>query len=125
MKQLGRYAIAALAVVVVALALAWTLLAHEGRLSVVAAAAIAWPTQIGLFALLLRAQSDPARFMMWWGAGILGRVGVVATVGLLMGRLGSIDPAVLLMSLVGIFFALLLLEPVFLARSENTVQLAQ
>ena len=125
MKASGRYAAAGMAVVLIAVAVSWPFLAGEGRQSVLAAAGIAWPTQVGFFALLVRARVDPSRFMIWWGAGILGRVGVVAVVGLLMGQLGSLQPSVLLMSLVGFFFVLLLLEPVFLARTETKVQLAQ
>ena len=58
--------------------------------------------------------------MAWWGAGIALRVAVVVAVGLASLRLESVEPAALLLSLVGFFFVLLLMEPAFLkADSEN------
>jgi hypothetical protein len=125
MKALGLYSAAGMAVVVTAIALAWTFLSGDGRESLLTAAVIAWPLQVGFFALLVRFQHDPSRFLIWWGAGMLGRMIVLAAVGIGLSRMGSLEPEVLVMSLAGFFFALLLLEPLFLDRGNQTARLAQ
>jgi hypothetical protein len=125
MKALGLYAAAGLIIVLLVTAGAWNFLSPDARESMVMAAAIAWPLQVGLFALLARWQGEPSRFLVVWGAGILGRLGVVAAMGLALNRLGAAQPGVLLMSLVGFLFALLLLEPVFLDRGNQTARLVQ
>ena len=112
MKALGLYSAAGMGVVVLVTAGAWTFLGDAGRESMLTAALIAWPLQVGFFALLKRAQGEPGRFLMWWAAGILGRMAVVVA-------------DVLIMSLAGFLFALLLLEPLFLNLREQNPTLAQ
>ena len=125
MNALGRYAIAGFLVVLVATLALWPFVGAEGHRSLLISAAVALPVQIGAFALLSRALGDPRKFMMWWGAGVLGRVLVVIGLGLAITRLDGIDPSVLLMSAAGYFFALLLLEPAFFDRTANLAQYAQ
>ena len=120
MKALGLYAAVGMAIVLGTIFAAWTFLSEAGRDSMVTAAVIAWPLQVGFFSLLARAQGEPARFMVWWGAGVLGRMFVIAGVGLAMGSLGIVEPGVLLMSLAGFLFTLLLLEPFFLDHGKQT-----
>lgn len=125
MKALGLYSAAGMGIVVLVTAGAWTFLGDAGRESMLTAALIAWPLQVGFFALLKRAQGEPGRFLMWWAAGILGRMAVVVAAGIVVGRLGGVEPDVLIMSLAGFLFALLLLEPLFLNLREQNPTLAQ
>ena len=114
MSALSRYALAALLVVGLGAAGLWMLLNDAGRRGVLLAALIAYPVQVIAFGLLLRARGEPTRFMVWWGSGIAIRVAVVVAVGLASSSLESVEPAALLLSLVGFFFVLLLMEPAFL-----------
>jgi hypothetical protein len=57
--------------------------------------------------------------MVWWGAGIALRVAVVVAVGFASTTLPSVEPAALLLSLVGFFFILLLIEPAFLKAESK------
>ncbi len=120
MNALNRYALTALLVVGLGAAALSVFLDDAGRTGILLAALIAYPVQVMAFALLLRARGEPTRFMAWWGAGIALRVAVVVAVGLASSRLESVEPAALLLSLVGFFFVLLLMEPAFLrADSED------
>lgn len=111
---LGRYALAALIVVALGIGFLWMLLDEPGRQGSLVAGLVAYPVQVAAFWLLLRAREEPTRFLVWWGAGIGLRVSVVIVVGVASRNLGSTDPASLVLSLVGFFFILLLIEPVFL-----------
>ena len=120
MSALSRYALTALLVVGLGATALSVFLDDAGRRGILLAALIAYPVQVIAFGLLLRARGEPTRFMAWWGAGIALRVAVVVAVGLASSRLESVEPAALLLSLVGFFFVLLLMEPAFLkADSEN------
>ncbi len=125
MKSLGRYALTAAAIVLSTMGVLWAFLDGAGRASLLVAAAIALPVQITTFALLLRSGVESSRFMMWWGVGVLGRMVVVVGVGLALDSLTTLDPTVLLLSICGFFFALLLLEPAFVSRATRSAQFAQ
>lgn len=125
MKALGRYAIASLAVLSALAGSGWWFVDPAARASLLTAAAIAWPVQVALFALLARSQGEPARFMLFWGFGILGRLGALAVVGLGLGALGGSRPDVLILALAGFLFALLLLEPFFLNDGNSTASWAR
>lgn len=125
MKALGRYTIVALVIVAAVLAICWPLLDAAGRAGLGVAVAVTLPAQVGLFALLVGARRDPTRFMVWWGLGVLARMGLVAAVGLTVRSLATLDATVALMSTVGLFFIFLLLEPVFLLRDEQVSQYAR
>ena len=100
----------------------WVLLNDEGRRGAALAGLIAYPVQVSAFWLLLRAKDRPSRFLAWWGAGIALRVAVVAAVGIASSRLATLEPAALLLSLVGFFFVLLLMEPVFLKADRTNAR---
>ena len=125
MKALGLYSAASIAVVASVTAGFWVFLSVAGRQSMITAGLIALPLQVAFFALLLRAQGQPKKFMVWWGAGTLGRMIVVAIAGLAGTRVAAVEPGVFLMSLIGFFFGLLLLEPLFLDHGQQTATLAQ
>ncbi len=119
MRALGRYTLTGLLLIAVAVAALFPFLDDEGRKSVLLAAAVAYPVQITVFGLLLRSRGDPSRFFVWWGVGVAVRIGVVIIVGLLALRIESLGAEVLLLSLAGFFFGLLLIEPAFLKGADR------
>lgn len=125
MKSLGRYAATAALILFIGVLAVWTFVDAEGRTALVAAAAVAFPVQLAAFAALRFAGDDAHRFMVVWGVGILGRMVLVAAVGLGREAIPGVDPTVLLMSLCGFLFALLMLEPVFMSRANGSVRFAQ
>lgn len=123
MKALGRYSIAAVLLVAAVSGVLWLFLDDAGRRSLMVAVAITLPVQLGLFMLLIPAVGDQSRFLVRWGMGVLARMAVVAAVGLSLPRLGGLNGEVLILSVCGFFFALLLLEPAFF-RSQGTARFA-
>ena len=114
MNAVVRYALISLLVVGIGSAALLALMDDVGRTGVLLAAGIAVPVQVLAFGLLQGARGDVTRFFVWWGAGIALRVLVVVVVGVLSSGLERGARASLVLSLVGFFFVLLLLEPVFL-----------
>jgi ABC-type branched-subunit amino acid transport system permease subunit len=125
MKALGRYTIAGLLIVAVATLGLWPFFGPTGHRSLLFAAGVALPVQVGAFALLMRAGGHPTKFLLWWAVGVLGRMAVVIAVGLGITRLEGIEPSILLLATAGFFFALLLIEPAFFDRTKDTAQFAQ
>lgn len=123
MKALSHYAIAALLVVAVLGAVLWPFLDGYGRAGYLAAVAITVPIQLALFAMVVPALEDQRQFLIRWAGGVFVRMAVVATVGILLPRLGSLNGTVLLLSICGLFFALLLVEPAFF-RTRSTTRFA-
>jgi len=105
--------------IAVAVAALFPFLGVEGRTGVLLAAAVAYPVQVGAFGLLLRARGEPSRFFVWWGAGVLLRIGVVVVIGLLAMRIEFLGVEALLLSLAGFFFGLLMIEPTFLKGADR------
>ena len=116
---LARYALGALLIVGLGAVALSAFLDDAGRRGILLAALIAYPVQVMAFGLLLRARGEPTRFMVWWGAGIALRVVVVIAVGFASTMLVSVEPAALVLSLVGFFFVLLLIEPAFLKADDK------
>ncbi len=119
MRALGRYALAGLLMIAAVVAALFPFLGDEGRKGVLLAAGVAYPVQIAAFGMLLRVHGEPARFFVWWGVGVAVRIGVVITVGLVALRIESLGAEVLLLSLAGFFFGLLLIEPAFLKGADR------
>ena len=119
MRALGRYALTGLLMIAVAVAALFPFLGDEGRTGVLLAAAVAYPVQVVAFGLLLRARGEPSRFFVWWGAGVLLRIGVLVVIGLLALRIESLGVEALLLSLAGFFFGLLMIEPTFLKAADR------
>lgn len=124
MKAVGRYSITGFLLVLVAILGMWPFMGPAGHRSLLVAAAVAWPIQVCAFALLSRSHGHPTRFLFWWAVGVMGRVGVVIAVGLGLTRMEGVEPAVLLLSTAGFFFALLLLEPAFFDRAGDRANFA-
>ncbi len=121
MRALGRYALTGLLMIAVAVAGLFPFLDDQGRSGVLIAAAIAYPVQVAAFGLVLRYRAEPSRFFIWWGAGVLVRMGVIVVVGLVALRIESLGAEAILLSLAGFFFGLLLIEPVFLKGADRDV----
>ncbi|HIF06283.1 MAG TPA: hypothetical protein EYQ64_04845 [Gemmatimonadetes bacterium] len=119
MRALGRYALTGLLMIAAAIAALFPFLEDDGRMGVLIAAGIAFPVQVVAFGLLLRARGEPSRFFVWWGVGVLVRIGVVIIVGIVALRIESLAAEALLLSLAGFFFGLLLIEPVFLKAADK------
>ena len=100
----------------------WMLLDDSERVGVILAAFIAYPVQGFSFWLLLRARGEPTQFVFYWGIGIMLRVLTVITVGLVSWKFELMEPAALLLTLVGFFFVLLLMEPAFLKLDSNDLR---
>jgi hypothetical protein len=115
----GRYALIGILVVGLGVTVLWMLLDDSERVGVILAALIAYPVQIFAFWLLLRVRGEPTQFVFYWGIGIMLRVLTVVTVGLVSWKFELVDPAALLLTLVGFFFVLLLMEPAFLKVESN------
>ena len=121
MRALGRYALIGLLMIAVAVVALFPFLDDDGRTGILVAAAVAYPVQVVAFGLLLRVRGDPSRFFVWWGAGVAVRVGAVIIIGLIALRIESLGAEVLLLSVAGFFFGLLLIEPAFLKGADRDV----
>lgn len=123
MKALGHYSIVALLILAVLVGALWPFFDAAGRMSLLVAAVVALPVQLAAFALIVPALGHSTKFLIRWGLGFLGRMGVVAAVGLSLHRFEILDPSVLLLSVCGFLFTLLLLEPMFF-RNQGSTQFA-
>lgn len=125
MKALSRYTVAVTLVAAMTLGAVLPFLGPSGRSGLLIAVFVTLPLQVGLFSLLATTRDDPTRFMTFWGLGMLGRLGVLALVGLSTRMFQNLDPTVTIMSTAGLFFIFLLLEPVFLPRDEQATGYAR
>lgn len=105
----------AIALIVLAL---WPFLDATARGGVLLAAAIAVPVQLLAFAVLVRYRYRLDGFMAAWVGGTFLRLLVIATVAAVVIRADAEGAVPMLLALAGFFFALLMLEPVYL-RSES------
>jgi len=117
MKAPLKYAVTGSAVVAVAVLVLWPFLDPAGRQGVLMAAAIALPVQVGAFWALMSLKHKVNGFLAMWAGGTLLRMFVVAGAAILAIRTDMDGAVPMLLSLVGFFFGLLLLEPVYF-RSE-------
>ena len=125
MKALSRYTVAVTLVAAMTLGAVLPFLGPSGRSGLLIAVFVTLPLQVGLFSLLATTRDDPTRFMTFWGLGMLGRLGVLALVGLSTRIFQNLDPTVTIMATAGLFFIFLLLEPVFLPRDEQATGYAR
>jgi hypothetical protein len=124
MKALGHYSLVALLLLAMLVGALWPFFDAAGRSSLLVAACVALPVQLAAFALMVPALGHATKFLVRWGMGLLGRMGVVAALGLSLHRFEGLDPSVLLMAVCGFLFTLLLLEPVFF-RGQGSTQFAR
>lgn len=101
------------ALLVALAAVLMALLEPESVRGVRIAALIAWPVQMVAFAILVEGRAR-AGFLAGWAGGMAVRFGAVGAAAIWVTRTEAVDPASLLLSLVGFVFVLVLLEPLFL-----------
>lgn len=83
---------------------------------VVTAVSVALPLQIIFFALLVRYRDHPTGFLGAWVGGMLGRLALVGLMAFAVTWRDDLSPAATLLTLAGLLFGLLLLEPLFLRK---------
>lgn len=113
MKAPLKYAGTAALVVAVLTAGLWPFLDVPERRAVLIAGAVALPTQILAFWLLVSFRSRLNAFMAVWLGGTAFRMLIVCGVAFVAIRSGVDGGVALLLALAGFFFALLLLEPMY------------
>lgn len=97
----------------------WPFLEASGREGILFAAAIALPVQVGAFWALQRLRGEVTGFLTAWVGGTFLRVAVIAVVAMAAIRSDMEGAVPMLLALVGFFFGLLLLEPVFFRFAPN------
>lgn len=86
---------------------------HRGM---TAAVLFGLPLQVGLFALMVRFRSHPLGFLGAWVGGMVGRLMLLGLMLVVVLRRDDLPPAATLLTLAGLLFGLLLLEPLFLRK---------
>ncbi|MFW6331080.1 MAG: hypothetical protein ACOC3J_05075 [Gemmatimonadota bacterium] len=81
------------------------------------AAGIAWVVQGVAFALLVAGREGP-RFVAGWAGGTVLRFAAVGVAAVWVTQASRLDPATVLVGLVGFIFVLVLLEPLFLRLAD-------
>lgn len=117
MKALLTYGVAAAALLAGLAALVTALVPGAEPRAVWVAAAITWPVQLAAFGALVAGRRGVG-FMAAWAGGTALRFAAVGAAAIWVTRFGSLDPASLLVSLVGFMFGLVLLEPLFLRLAD-------
>jgi hypothetical protein len=113
LKAVVRYALVGALFVAVVVAGVWPWLDAGGRTGLLVAAGVAYPAQLLGFGLLVRYRGRVKAFLAVWAGGTVVRLGLVLAMGLVLFRVSWIAPAPTLLGLAGLFFGLLLLEPLF------------
>jgi len=116
MRSVVEYSALCAAVSALLLLLLLSALPPESARGVVTAVSVALPLQILSFALLVRFRDHPTGFLGAWVGGILGRMALVGLMAFAVIRRDDLSPAATLLTLAGLLFGLLLLEPLFLRR---------
>ena len=116
MRPAVRYALACLALLGAGVALAALTLDDEGRRGVLAAAAVTGPIQIVAFALLAGARPGTNEFLAAWMGGTFVRLVTVGVASWALVTRGGFAKVPTVLGLAGFFFAMLLMEPLFLRK---------
>jgi CDP-diglyceride synthetase len=118
-----KYAAAGVCAIALIIAGLWPFLDVAARNGVLVAAVTALPIQVAAFAVLIRYRGELNGFLSAWVGGMMIRMLVVAVVAVTAVRTDAEGAVPMLLALVGFFFGLLLLEPVYLrGRSNQTVE---
>ena len=117
MKAPLKYAFTGTGLVALVVAGLWWFLDAGGRQGVLVAAGIALPVQVGAFWALMALKHKVNGFLAMWAGGTLVRMLVLAGAVVLAIRTNMDGAVTMLLSLVGFFFGLLLLETMYF-RSE-------
>ena len=111
MRRWLRYSAVAGGVVVLTVAVGWGLLDEAGRHGIVLAGGVALAVQVAAFALLVVQETGSPGFLGAWVASTFLRVAAVVAVALWVAGREELDTLVTLLTLVGLLFVLLILEP--------------
>ncbi|MDE0899310.1 MAG: hypothetical protein OSA81_09855 [Longimicrobiales bacterium] len=123
MSASRKYAAAGVCAIALIVAGLWPFLDVAARNGVLVAAVTALPIQVAAFAVLIRYRGELNGFLAAWVGGMMIRMLVVAVVAVAAVRTDAEGAVPMLLALVGFFFGLLLLEPVYLrGRSNQTVE---
>jgi hypothetical protein len=118
-----KYAAAGVCAIALIVAGLWPFLDVAARNGVLVAAVTALPIQVAAFAVLIRYRGELNGFLSAWVGGMMIRMLVVAVVAVTAVRTDAEGAVPMLLALVGFFFGLLLLEPVYLrGRSNQTAE---
>jgi hypothetical protein len=118
MRRVAAYGAAGLVLALVIVGIAATALPPAGTRAVALSAAIAYGVQMPAFGALYRVQSRPQLFLVVWLGGMAVRFLVLGVLAFWAARGGGPAVAPLLLGYVGVVFALVLLEPLFLRRKR-------
>jgi len=116
MRSVVEYSALCVAVSVLLLLLLLSIIPPASTKGVVTAVAVALPVQITLFALLVRYRDHHTGFLGAWVGGMLGRLALVGLMAFAVVWRDDLSPAATLLTLAGLLFGLLLLEPLFLRK---------
>lgn len=118
MRAGAWYTLGAVAVALLLALVAGTMVGEAGRTGVVAGAAVGLVVQVAGF-WLLSVWALPDRPVLAHGLGMLSRFLTVAIVALLWLPASGLPAAPTLLSLVGVFFLTMLLEPMALKAGDS------
>ncbi len=113
------YAWTAASVVAVAGGVTFPWLDGPGRVGLLAAAALVLPVQIAAFALLSKHAARPVEGLVAWIGAAAVRMAVVIAAGVAVATLPALSPVATLIGCAGLFFVLLMLEPIFLEAERR------
>jgi len=116
MRSVVEYSALCVAVSSLLLLILLSVVPPDSARGVVTAVSVALPLQVVFFALLVRYRDHPTGFLGAWVGGMLGRLALVGLMALAVTRRDDLSPAATLLTLAGVLFGLLLLEPLFLRR---------
>jgi len=119
MSAATKYAASGLAIVALVTLGLWPFLDSDGRRGVMIAGAVALPVQVIAFAALMRFRGQVNGFLAVWVGGTLLRMVIVAIVAAIAIRSSAAGAVPMLLALVGFFFGLLLLEPIYFRTEPN------
>lgn len=118
-RRFGRYAGLAGAIVLVVVGLGWPWTGTEGRRGLLLAGGIALVLQLGSFGILVVQRTGSPGFLAAWVGSTLVRFAVVVGAAFLVAGMEGVDTLIALLTLVGLLFVLLLLEPLMLRSRER------
>jgi hypothetical protein len=114
MKAWLVYALVSGAVVVGVVLVASQLATGAALQAILFSAALAYVLQLGAFAGLVVVRERQSLFLAGWAGGIGLRFGALGIVAVWLSRSGMLPLEPALLTLAGVMFLLLLLEPIFL-----------
>lgn len=108
--SLGFYASAAAAIAAATILVGWPFLAPSGRTALLVSAALALIVQIVTFGALTTVPIGTNYFLGIWIGSTVMRASVIAGAAFLLAGQGTVDPVVALITLAGLFMAMIALE---------------